>query len=166
MAEVCSFRIKNQRVKISQVFMRSVRFGCCRCATFCCKLGGPQLTERDIVRLEETGVKRELFVEGRSLRNKPNGECIFLRRDLGSSSYTCAVYEHRPVLCRIYPFNLKIDRNDEWVLTLLPCKGLSTSKGESVDRMFIEKHLKPLLPQIRTLYEEKESLGGGSDSKS
>jgi len=156
MAEVCSFRVENTRVKIGRIFQDGVRFGCCRCATFCCRLGGPQLTERDMVRLEETDIKRELFVEGRSLRNKANGECIFLRRDLGSGSYTCAIYEHRPVLCRIYPFDLKIDKNDEWMLSLLPCKGLSTPKGESVDRRFIEKHLKPLFPQIRTLYEEKE----------
>nr|BAM15216.1 hypothetical protein [uncultured microorganism] len=43
--------------------------------------------------------------EGRFLKFKENGDCIFLNRDEGT--YLCQIYEARPKICRDYPSNKK-----------------------------------------------------------
>jgi len=137
------------------VYQKNLRFKCKRCATFCCKLGGPNLTKEDIERIKRAGYKTESFVgpvQNRryermvtphgSLRNKKDGSCIFLKFNNEKGSYECAIYDLRPVLCRLYPFEVKTPLPNCITIKIIPCcRGLNNPDGEIVDERFVVNHL-------------------------
>jgi len=49
-------------VKHITLHVNDLRFKCKRCATFCCELGGPKLSARDIGRLKKTGPVKLTFL--------------------------------------------------------------------------------------------------------
>ena len=133
---------------------RDLRFKCKRCAVFCCKLGGPAVTETDLKRLVEIGINPYNFLApSRSsytqqtgvigaLKQKKDGSCIFLDHDESRGLYKCRIYEARPSLCRLYPFEFIFDKNETGILRYIPCcNGLNVHDGRMVDRDFIEEHL-------------------------
>ena len=137
------------------VYQKNLRFKCKQCATFCCELGGPNLTRGDIERIEQAGYKTESFLgpvqNGRyksvvtpygCLRNKKDGSCIFLKFNHEKRSYECAIYDVRPVLCRLYPFEVETpSRNCTIIRIISCCRGLNNPDGELVDKRFIMNHI-------------------------
>jgi len=137
------------------VYQKNLRFKCKRCATFCCKLGGPNLTKGDIERIKRAGYKAESFVgpvQKRryermvtpygSLRNKKDGSCLFLKFNNEKCCYECAIYDMRPVLCRLYPFEVKTSLPNLITINIIPCcRGLNNPDGEIVDEHFVVNHL-------------------------
>ena len=134
------------------LFEKGLRFKCKRCATYCCKLGGPCLTKEDIEQIESSGHKTNEFVadSGRKygnypmtseMRNRKDGSCIFLRTDKKRNTYECSIYEIRPVLCRLFPFEIKGIDISSFLLKILPCNGLNDADGELVNERFVAKHL-------------------------
>jgi len=134
---------------------KHLRFACQRCAIFCCKLGGPKLTQRDIERIGEAGYPVEDFVEPvsnkgfkgspvmlGSLRNREDGSCVFLKFDEERNVHECSIYDVRPALCRLYPFHLEKIGPQSFLLKLIPCcKGLNAIRGEVVNEEFVTNHL-------------------------
>ena len=62
-----------------------------------------------------------------SLTEKPNGDCIFLKRAEGRT--ICSIYPVRPVQCRTWPFwdeNLKSP--DSWNQAATTCPGMNRGK--------------------------------------
>jgi len=132
-----------------------LRFNCQRCATFCCKLGGPKLTQRDIDRIKKAGYTVEDFVEPLSsrefkdlpivigsLKNKEYGSCVFLRFNEEKGVHECSIYDLRPALCRLYPFDFEKVGPYSFVLKLIPCcRGLNDPSGELVNKEFVTDHL-------------------------
>lgn len=60
-----------------------------------------------------------------SLTEKPNGDCVFLKRAHGKS--TCSIYPVRPLQCRTWPFwteNLR--SQDAWNHAHVICPGMNT----------------------------------------
>lgn len=132
------------------VYEENLRFECRRCATFCCKLGGPKLTKKDIKHITQTGYKaREFLVpfkggsEGLptflgSLKSKEDGSCIFLKFSPEKGIYECSIYDFRPALCKLYPFDFYKINSQSILLKLIPCcRGLDNSEGELVNEGFI-----------------------------
>jgi Fe-S-cluster containining protein len=133
---------------------KNLRFRCKRCAIYCCKLGGPWLTEEDIKLIESAGHKTSAFVENSkrkygnhsqmtsAMKNRKNGSCIFLRKDKRRNAYKCSIYQIRPILCRLYPFEIKRIDIDSFFLRILPfCNGLNDTNGELVNKRFVAQHL-------------------------
>ncbi|MGQ9460523.1 MAG: YkgJ family cysteine cluster protein [Candidatus Bathyarchaeaceae archaeon] len=134
---------------------QKLRFKCRRCAIFCCKLGGPWLTEKDIKRIKQAGYNAKDFLEPvsdnefkglptmrGSMKNREDGSCIFLKFDAKKNHYECLIYDFRPALCRLYPFDFERVSSDTITLKLIPCcRGLNNHDGESVDEEFITIHL-------------------------
>jgi Fe-S-cluster containining protein len=132
---------------------RNLRFRCQRCATYCCKLGGPCLTKEDIEQIESVGNKISEFVEDQrrkygshslmtsAMKNRKDGSCIFLRTDERRNAYECSIYDIRPILCRLFPFEIKRIDIGSFVLKILPCNGLNDAEGELVNKEFVLKHL-------------------------
>jgi len=125
-----------------------LRFECQRCGIFCCRLGGPVVSEKDLERLQRSipGINRLTKTVGtepdtvRVLISKPNGECIlFLRK--GRQKGVCSEYGLRPNVCRTYPIQL-VRKDDRLKVSLHPCIGLSRNRGKVINEKFIEKHLK------------------------
>ena len=131
-----------------------VRFECQRCATFCCKLGGPKLTKKDIQRIEQAGCSaKEFFApfKGRSkssstfqgsLKSREDGSCVFLTFNPEKGNLKCSIYDSRPALCRLYPFDFEKINSKSIVLRLIPCcRGLNNPDGELVDERFIVSNM-------------------------
>jgi Fe-S-cluster containining protein len=136
-----------------RLFERSLRFRCKRCAIYCCKLGGPCLTKEDIEQMESVGYEISEFVEDSkrkygnhslmtsAMKNRKDGSCIFLRTDEKGNAYECSIYEIRPILCRLFPFEIKRVDIGSFLLKILPCNGLNDADGELVNKRLIVKHL-------------------------
>jgi Fe-S-cluster containining protein len=136
-----------------RLYEKNLRFRCKRCAIHCCKLGGPCLTKEDMGQIESAGHKTSEFVEdsGRKygshslmtnvMKNREDGSCIFLRTDERRNAYECSIYETRPIICRLFPFEIKRIGISYYVLKVLPCSGLNEADGELVNRKFIVKRL-------------------------
>jgi len=126
-------------VKNTKFHVKNLRFKCKRCATFCCKLGGPQLSLKDVERLKKAGHRETEFLDAAHgvLRNTASGSCIFLGFDAEKGVYKCAVYQRRPALCRLYPFYLGKTGPNSFVLKIMPCMGINRRHGEPVDERFI-----------------------------
>jgi len=132
-----------------------LRFKCTRCGTLCCKLGGPKLTKKDAERIRHAGHDLEDFLEPAvnlefkgspimlgNLKNRKDGSCIFLESSSRKGVYKCSIYDFRPALCRLYPFDFERISPNSFILKFIPCcKGLNGSDGEFVDERFITCHL-------------------------
>jgi len=128
-------------------FPPGVIWECVRCATCC---GDTSTHVRRILLLDEearkisqtTGLDLEKFSKeatdsapySREIR-KNRGKCVFLRDN------TCQIYEHRPLVCRFFPFGVA-RQNDRltFYLTKEPCQGLG--RGEELDKRFYASLLK------------------------
>ena len=84
------------------------------------------------------------------LKNREDGSCIFLKFDAGQNRYECSIYDFRPILCRLYPFDFDRVSSNIIVLKFIPCcRGLNNPDGKLVDERFIANHLlAPLLEAI------------------
>jgi len=156
---IFSINLKNNVVTPLKL-INIVKFQCIHCG-LCCRLGGPRLTNSDIKMLENVGYDSKLFLDTLEetrksykskkvmkgiLKSKLNGECIFLKRTSNSEKYFCSIYEHRPILCRLYPFDWELIKTEnEHIIILLKllssCLGINAKNGEPVDASFLRKHL-------------------------
>jgi Fe-S-cluster containining protein len=83
------------------------------------------------------------------LKNKEDGSCIFLKFDAKEKRYACSIYDFRPALCRLYPFDFDWVGSNVIVLKLIPCcRGLNLPDGDLVDEEFIANHLLGSLLEI------------------
>ena len=70
-----------------------------------------------------------------SLTEKPDGDCIFLKRADGKSM--CSIYPVRPLQCRTWPFWNNVLRSpDSWNATATTCPGMN--RGAPYDYVQIE----------------------------
>lgn len=145
---------KTKQILNITICEENLRFECRRCATFCCKLGGPKLTNKDIQRIEHARYSAKEFVDsfkGRSnfsstflgsLKSKEDGSCVFLKFNWEEGNYECSIYDFRPALCRLYPFDFQKINSKSIVLRLIPCcMGLNNPDGEFVNERFIVSFL-------------------------
>jgi len=110
------------------------------------------LTKEDIEQIESAGHKTSEFVDyskrkygerfmTSAMKNRKDGSCVFLRRDEKRNAYECSIYEIRPLLCGLFPFEIKRIDFSSFLLKILPCNGLNDADGELVNKRFIVKHL-------------------------
>ncbi len=142
-----------KRVSDIAIYEEGLRFKCRRCAIFCCRLGGPQLTQKDVQRIEQAGYREEGFFEScegkdssvkflGGIRGRADGSCVFLEFNPEEGNYACSIYDSRPALCRLYPFDFYQTKRQSIVLRVIPCcRGLNAPNGEIVDEQFIASSL-------------------------
>jgi len=148
MSVVGTFLIEGSRVKTVRLNAKGLRFSCVRCAAFCCRLGGPVVTTRDLQRLRAAVPEIDDLTEtvlvgtnrNKVLPSRSNGQCILLSKD-GPNRYRCLEYELRPEACRAYPFKL-IRHGARLTVLVLPCRGLSYKEGELINARFINRYLR------------------------
>lgn len=134
-------------VKHTTLIDNTLRFKCQRCATFCCKLGGPRLSSKDIEQLKKAGLSTAEFLDATNecLKNTVSGSCVLLKFDSQKQLYECTVYPYRPALCRLYPFDIEKAGSDRFVLKLLPCNGITRRHGAIIDERFLIDNVLGLL---------------------
>jgi len=146
-----SIEPKTHNVRHITFYIKNLRFKCQHCATFCCKLGGPKLSSKDVEALKKAGFCEAefLYTSNSGLKSTASGSCVFLRFDREKGVYECAVYQHRPALCRLYPFHFEETSANSYVLKIMPCMGISQRHGEIVDEKFVIAHM---LDALHDLY--------------
>lgn len=145
---------KTKKASDLEVTQKQFRFKCKRCATLCCKLGGPELLEYDVKKIETTGYQRKDFLESSEktgfnltravgfLKTREDGSCVFLTQNSNMNYFICSIYKVRPVLCRIYPFMIESLDQNKMVIKFIPCcKGLNNPEGKILDEKFFSRKL-------------------------
>lgn len=78
-------------------------FKCVKCGECCRPV--VKVSQEDIKRIKELGVKNftefDTEIESHVLKQK-NNVCMFLRKE--NDEFVCSIYDHRPDVCRKYPF--------------------------------------------------------------
>jgi Fe-S-cluster containining protein len=154
--------LETRQIRDIHLYERSLRFRCKRCAIYCCKLGPPNLSKEDIEQIESTGYEISEFVEDAkrerrnhslmtgAMKSKKDGSCIFLRADEKSNVHECSIYDIRPTLCRLYPFEVKRINTDSFLLKIIPCcNGLNDADGELVNKRFVKHLLESVSPWLK-----------------
>jgi Fe-S-cluster containining protein len=144
---------KTHSIKHATLYVKNLRFQCKRCATFCCKLGGPTLSASDVERLTKAGYCQTEFLEANhnGLKSAADGSCIYLKFDAEKQVYRCAVYDYRPALCRLYPFHFEETGPCCFILKLMPCLGINRRVGVLFDEEFIVARLLDSLKELSFL---------------
>jgi len=134
---------KTKQVENIILYQSNIRFECKRCATFCCKLGGPTLSSKDIERFKKAGYCETEFLDTSHgcPQNTISGSCFYLRFDMKGKVHKCSVYDCRPTLCRLYPFYFEKTGPNSLVLKIMPCRGINRLHGELVNENFIIANL-------------------------
>ena len=129
-------------------YQDGLRFTCTQCGKCC--TGAPGfvwVTDEEIDALAAArGMKRSEFVavhtyktRGKvSLRERPNGDCIFYDADKG-----CTVYAARPTQCRTWPFwDSNLTTPERWAETEGICPG--SGEGDVIPVEEITRRLKAI----------------------
>ena len=125
-------------------------------------MGGPKLTVKDVERIKQAGYDAKDFLEPvlnsefkgssimrGSLKNKEDGSCIFLKFKVEEDRYECSIYDFRPALCRLYPFDFDRTGPNSIMLKVIPCcRGLNNPEGEMVDETMIMVKFKEIIKEF------------------
>ena len=84
-------------VQSVRLYGKRNKFRCRQCGT-CCRFKTVPVTADDIRRLESAGYTDFVLTKPELSLRRVNGRCVFVKDD------KCTVYEHRPNVCREYPF--------------------------------------------------------------
>jgi hypothetical protein len=118
-------------------YQDGLKFTCTQCGNCC---SGPPgyvwVTKEEIVRIAEhigapDGVLSKAHLRRVGLRHslteKPNGDCVFLKRENDASF--CSIYEARPLQCRTWPFwTENLESKSAWESAARTCPGMNEGK--------------------------------------
>jgi len=134
-----SFLVSGRKIS----YPTRVTWGCHRCSGCCQDTANHsrriRLLATEVIKIsKETGIPVEQFAyetQDRTYRyemRKSNGACYFLNGN------RCILYDHRPLVCRFYPFEM---RNEEGSLKILvagqECVG--SSNGQQLGEDFFRR---------------------------
>lgn len=126
-------------------FKDGLRFGCTRCGNCCTgEPGFVWVDDGEIAALAEfLGLPAdEVFAlhtrrgsRGRTVREKPNGDCLYFERGVG-----CTVYAVRPRQCRTWPFwESNIRTPEAWAETARGCPGTGVGELIPVEEIVVRR---------------------------
>ena len=129
-------------------YPNAVRFQCIKCG-ICC---GDTKEKRRHVLLLKTEVEQIAKATGRhvlfkfavkievkapysyEMKKRKNGKCIFLENN------RCSIYSLRPLICRFYPFELKVTHNQKYTFLYTDeCPGINN--GQQLNKSYFRKML-------------------------
>ncbi len=129
----------------SKWYQNGLRFECTQCGNCCSGDPGYVWATREEIRaiagflgrsdgwLDREQVRRVGLYY--SLTEKPDGDCIFLKREKGKA--LCTIYPVRPVQCRTWPFwDQNLRSPEAWEAARHNCPGMN--KGRHFDFVQIE----------------------------
>jgi uncharacterized protein len=127
-------------------YKEGLRFECTQCGNCCSGPPGYVWVTRDEVKriadflglgngwLDKSRLRRVGFRH--SLTEKPDGDCIFLKRENGKAM--CSIYPVRPLQCRTWPFwSVNLKSQAAWDQSAENCPGMN--KGPHYNFVHIEE---------------------------
>lgn len=81
---------------------------CKKCKAACCKMGGPNFTEKEMKRVINAGYKNYFFKvkEGIYELKSKRGRCLYLKED-----NSCQIHKVKPISCLCWPVFPNFDKN-------------------------------------------------------
>ena len=127
-------------------FEDGLRFRCTRCGNCCTgEPGFVWVSDEEIAAIAELRGEPEAEVRvlhtragqrGRTLRERPDGDCVFFDREAG-----CTIYSVRPRQCRTWPFwDSNVRTPEAWANTREICPG--AGKGDLISAEEITRRLR------------------------
>ena len=86
------------------------------------------------------------------MKKEKDGKCVFLKEN------RCSIYTLRPLICRFYPFDLKLDQKSHVYTFDFTLECPSINHGEAQD----EKDFSELFMLAKQKLERKESTAAGA----
>ena len=87
----------------NQEFLSEDTFNCVKCGECCRHV--VKVSEQDVERIKELGISNftefDKEINSMVLKQK-NNVCMFLKKE--NDKFICSIYNHRPQVCRKYPF--------------------------------------------------------------
>jgi len=115
---------------------------CQKCKTSCCKMGGSDLTEKEVRRIlkaNHPNFFRKIGKDHYEMKSK-KGICPYLNKD-----YSCKIEDTKPLMCRSWPVDPEYKgKKAEFLLMQCPLTQFLTSK--QVKEM--KKHAGKIKPHI------------------
>ncbi|MBI4718428.1 MAG: YkgJ family cysteine cluster protein [Planctomycetes bacterium] len=118
-------------------YAQGLRFSCTQCGNCCSgEPGYVWATKEEISRIAAFLGRTDGWLDKQHLRRvglryslteKPDGDCVFLKRENGKS--LCTIYDVRPLQCRTWPFwdeNLRTP--EAWDAAHVKCPGMNSGK--------------------------------------
>ena len=147
MSVLGTFSIEGNYLRTRTMNCTDLRFSCRKCGTFCCRLGGPVVSQEDLIRLSKSvpgiyHLTKTTVIGSRIvtvLTSKSSGECV-LFTEKNKRKGLCSNYCDRPNVCRIYPFEFVME-GKTLTVRVLPCLGLNRRKGRLIDEEFVQRQL-------------------------
>lgn len=130
-------RRKNRSGRSRRVSFHNCRFRCSENCDSCCRrTEGVQMTLADINRIGRQGLngyfkKNNHLLFPYRLRTEEN-KCILL-----STSGKCLLYDSRPLLCRLYPFQINFSNNGDILWCIEHCPGFDEPKGLPINAEYL-----------------------------
>jgi Fe-S-cluster containining protein len=145
------------RRKVTFEYPTSVHFHCTKCG-ICC--GNTKEKTRHIILLRTEAEqiakitlqpihKFTVKIKGKApyiyeMKKRENGKCVFLKNE------RCAIYSLRPLICRFYPFELKVSARASKKFQFFytkECPGIS--KGQLLNKDYFRKMLQLACAKFR-----------------
>ena len=99
--------LDDKEIRWETTFDQSIKFKCTNCG-YCCTSSNVELSDEELLKIKDSGEEgfSEDFLtdEGQAskrIKGSDKEPCLFL-----GDSKLCNVYEHRPSVCRLYPFKI------------------------------------------------------------
>jgi Fe-S-cluster containining protein len=148
------------RRKVTFEYPTQVRFHCTKCG-ICC--GDTKEKTRQIILLRPEAeqiskttlqpISRFAFkIKGKTpysykMKKRENGKCVFLKKDC------CTVYSSRPLVCRFYPFELRVSNGKKpTFLYTEECIGIN--QGQLLNR----DHFRKMFRQARAKFKQSAAI--------
>jgi Fe-S-cluster containining protein len=139
-----------QLSKYHFIFPNVIIWKCQRC-TLCCKDSFKHIRHIKLLRQEGIALSRKIKIpierftiptldkiySHEILKN--NGKCIFLKDDV------CKIYDSRPLVCRFYPFEMKLIEKDVYQILFSGKECNAIDKGEKLNETFFRELAKNAL---------------------
>jgi len=99
---------------------------CKECKAKCCKMGGPDFSEKEMRKVLKVGYKNYFIKVGKNhyeLKSK-RGVCPYLKKD-----FSCEIHEVKPLMCLCWPVVVDIKKGKrKYFLVECPMTSLLTKK--------------------------------------
>lgn len=128
-------------------FKGKYRFLCKKCGS-CCYQYSYSLTENEMLFIKDKLKSEQYKIRENTGRIKnilpyevvfKSDYCPFLENN------SCTIYEDRFIVCRLFPFDISYLRNDELLIDLTHCNGVSLDEGIIID----DKYMSLLMNELR-----------------
>jgi len=105
---------------------------CKKCKALCCKMGGTDFTEKEMVKIKKAGNSIKFRKVGKNhyeFKTDKNGACLYLKNN------ACTIYKERPNSCKSWPVEYPYIEKNKKRFTLVLCPLTSNLSKKEIQNL-------------------------------